>query len=271
MRVSSATQRDEGYGLEAQRDKLLTACKLNDWAVDEQHIYVDAGLSGKSTQRPQYQAMLAAVAAGTVRRIVATKLDRLSRNTKDFLDLVDYAKRHGCALVVLDLNIDTGTPTGELVATVLAGIAQWERQLIRERVLGGKRAKAQQGGYNGSPAPFGYVYQYGEWQVVAEQAATVQQAFDLFLAGHSLRGVAAQLNAAGRTSARGAAWGPVTVGYLLSNGAYCGKAQWYDGEQRRTHEADGAMPVLVDVETYEAAQTRLAQLRRGRMKASRVR
>ena len=111
-RVSTDRQADEGYSLDAQRERLLAYCTAQGWAADASHIYTDAGISGKSTDRPAYQRMLAAIEAGEVRRVVVTKLDRLSRNTKDFLGLLDYCDSRDCALVSIAESFDTGTAVG---------------------------------------------------------------------------------------------------------------------------------------------------------------
>src|SRR5690606_11374559 len=108
--------------------------------------------------RPALQAMLQAAKAGQIQRIASTTFDRLARNTIDLLNIVDDLNKAGVALVLLDLAIDTGTPTGRLIATIMGSFAEWERQLITDRVMSGKEAQAKEGEYNGSPAPIGYEY-----------------------------------------------------------------------------------------------------------------
>ncbi len=82
-------------------------------------------------------------------RLVVTKLDRLARSTRHLNEIVDGLKEKGAHLQVLDLGIDTGTPTGELVLTIIGGIAQFEREMMLERQREGiARAKAE-GKYKG--------------------------------------------------------------------------------------------------------------------------
>src|SRR5689334_4270835 len=85
IRVSTTKQADEGYGLDAQRSELTAYCSAMGWNVSAAHVYVDAGVSGKSTDRPQFQAMMQAAQDGQIQRIVCTKLDRIARNLKDLL------------------------------------------------------------------------------------------------------------------------------------------------------------------------------------------
>lgn len=256
IRVSTDLQAEEGYSLDAQKEKLLAYAGAQGWAVNADHIYVDAGASAKNTNRPQYQAMIAAAHAGHIRRIVVTKLDRLSRNTSDFLQLVEDMERAGCALVILDLNIDTGTPTGKLVATVLAGIAEWERKQINERVMSGKAQKAQEGGYNGSAARLGYDYDGAAFMPNA-QAPIVERIFTDFVGGSSLSAIATRLKADGIATAKGGDWHASTVRSVLMNGFYAGLTQW------NGTEVEGDHPAIISRELYEQAHSRLQALRPG--------
>ncbi len=77
--------------------------------------------------------------------LVVAKLDRLSRSVADFAGLLDAAQRGGWGLVALDLGVDTSTPAGELVANVMAAVAQWERRTIGQRTREGLAAKRDSG------------------------------------------------------------------------------------------------------------------------------
>ena len=252
VRVSTERQADEGYSLDAQKERLQAHCVAQGWPVDPAHIYVDAGISGKSTDRPEFQRMLAAARAGDVGRIVAMKLDRLARNVRDFLALADELRGVGCELVMIKESFDTGTPQGKFALTMFAAMAELEAATIKERMLSGKAQKATEGGWNGAPVPMGYTYSAGTWAIDDDGAAVVRNVFDLFNQGATLRGIARAISTPER------AWHPAQVGYILRNGHYAGLAQW-DGV-----EAQGTHPAIVALPAYEAAQSRLAELRRGR-------
>src|SRR5436853_7535370 len=79
VRVSTELQASEGYSLEAQQKQLEAFCVAHGWTVNPAHIYIDAGVSGKSTDREQFQGMLQAAKDGSIRRIVAVKLYRMAR------------------------------------------------------------------------------------------------------------------------------------------------------------------------------------------------
>jgi len=111
------------------------------WSLTE---FVDHGVSGAKGKRPQLDALLADVRRRKFDLIVVTKLDRLARSTRHLVTLAGELEALGVDLVVLDQAIDTTTPSGRLLFHVLAAIAEFERDLIRDRVMAGlRRAKAQ--------------------------------------------------------------------------------------------------------------------------------
>ena len=256
VRVSTDKQAGEGYSLAEQRARLTAYCTAQGWPLDPSRIYADGGESGTTTERPAFQAMLAAARGGDVRRIVAVKLDRLARNVRDFLALVDDLQAWGCDLVLLKESFDTGTPQGKFALTLFAAMAELEASTITERVMAGKAQKATLGGYNGGPAPLGYDYDGAGFTPNAD-AATVRAIFARFLAGDGLTALARDLNAAGAATAHGGRWYASTVRYILSNGLYAGRSQW-DGT-----DAPAAHHALIDDAAYQAALRRLADLRRG--------
>jgi len=226
IRVSTEKQADEGYSLEAQESRLQSFCDAQGWTVDAAHVYVDAGISGKSTERPAFLAMMQAAQDGQIARIVAIKLDRLARNTKDFLGTVERLQSYGCDLVLLKESFDTGTPHGKFALTMFAAIAELEASQIAERTMSGRKQKAAQ---------------------------TVQSIFTDYVAGESLTAIASRLNAQDVPTARGGKWYPATVRYILTNGFYAGLTQ-YDGQS-----VAGDHSVIIDADTYNAA---IAILRR---------
>ncbi len=132
IRVSTAEQADSGLGMEAQRRTLHLECERRAWNLLE--VFEDAGASGKSLgKRPALDLALGALRAGRADALVVAKLDRLSRSLIDFCALMEDGRRHGWALVALDLGVDTTTPSGEMVANVMASFAQFERRLIGQR------------------------------------------------------------------------------------------------------------------------------------------
>lgn len=258
IRVSTTKQADEGFGLEAQRTELDSYCAAMGWNVCPDHIYVERGVSGKSTDRPEFQRMMQAAKAGLIGRVVATKLDRIARNLKDLLLTVDELKACKCALVVKKEQFDTSTAQGIFVLQMLGAVGELERSMIAERVQSGRLENAKAGGFNGAPAAYGYTYQNEQFSIKPDQAHWVREIFNLFLAGKSINAIAKALNENGAPTQKGGQWYAMTVQQILRNGLYAGAAQWDGLEVENSH------PAIISKEVYEAAHKRLQALRPGK-------
>ena len=112
-------------------------------------------VSGRTLQRPQFQKLLDCVIQGD--SIVMTKLDRFARSTRDALATIETLNQQGVSLVVLNMGgdvINTSSPIGKLMITVLAGIAEFEADMIHERQLDGIAAAKERGVYKGRPQTY---------------------------------------------------------------------------------------------------------------------
>lgn len=199
-RVSTAEQADSGLGLEAQRQAIRVECERRGWKL--LGIEEDAGWSGKVTSRPGLQRALAACKAGRADGLVVAKLDRLSRSMQHAAGLLAEAEHDGWALVALDLGVDLSTPSGEVMAHVLAAIAQFERRLIGQRTKDALAVKKAQGVRLGRPTVLG--------------AEVVTRIVKERRSGLSLKAIADGLNGDGVSTAHGgAAWWPSTVAKVL--------------------------------------------------------
>lgn len=130
LRVSTREQADSGAGLAAQRSAIAAEAARRGWDVVWEE---DAGQSGKSLKRPGITETLRLLKRREASALVVAKLDRLSRSVQDFAGLLALAGKQGWAVVALDLGVDTTTPSGRLVAHVLAAVAEWERDVIGQR------------------------------------------------------------------------------------------------------------------------------------------
>ena len=131
LRVSTVGQE---YGIEAQRTVISAEAERRGWQVE---WVEDAGRSGKDINRPGITRALELLRAGQAEALVVSKLDRLSRSLADFARLLETASKQGWGVVAIDLGIDTTTPTGELVANIMAAVSRWERQMIGLRTKEG--------------------------------------------------------------------------------------------------------------------------------------
>ncbi|MGE5781108.1 MAG: recombinase family protein [Hyphomicrobiales bacterium] len=139
MRVSSA---DDRQSVDLQRDALVAA------GVDERHLYQDK-TSGARDDRPGLKACLAYLKASDV--LVVWKLDRLGRSLSHLLALVTDLKERSVAFRSLTEQMDTTTPHGELLFSIFGALAQYERALIKERVMAGLAAARHRGRKGGRP------------------------------------------------------------------------------------------------------------------------
>ena len=138
-RVSSASQ-----SLDLGREALIKA------GVPENRIYEEKESGKSKDNRPQLQAMIKALREGD--ECVVHKLDRLARNAKDLLTIVESITNAGASLNILDLGINTGTPVGKMIITVLGAVSELERSYINDRTRAGVRAYIESGGKMG-PKP----------------------------------------------------------------------------------------------------------------------
>ena len=141
-RVSTDQQGESGAGLDAQDRAIRAEATRREW--DLIAVRVDIGSGGSMKRRPELAATLDTLTSGLASTLVVAKLDRLSRSLVDFAGLMSRAQREGWSIVALDIGVDTSTVNGELVASIIMALAQWERRVIGQRTrdaLGSVRAR----------------------------------------------------------------------------------------------------------------------------------
>jgi site-specific DNA recombinase len=161
VRVSTFEQADKGVSLDAQRHRLAAYCDAHGLAL--LRIEEDAGVSARrTTNRPGLQRALRTLAKGEASGLVAVKLDRLSRTTRDVLDLVSRAEKEGWALHSIDERLDTGSPQGRFCVTILGALAQLEREQAADRTRSAMAELRRQGRRISGKAPFGFRFDGGK-------------------------------------------------------------------------------------------------------------
>ncbi|NEK59903.1 recombinase family protein [Geodermatophilus sabuli] len=210
VRVSSEEQAMSGLGLADQRATIQRAAELRGWP--DLTFISDEGFSARSLDRPGITDALGQLAHGQAGTLVVAKLDRLSRSLLDFAQLMDTARRQGWELVVLDLALDTSTPSGALMANVMASFAEYERALISQRTSAALQMKKSQGARLGRPRSLDPAVSQ---RIMADRAD-----------GYSLTAIANALNSDGVPTARGGrCWFPSTVAGVLRSVALDREAQ----------------------------------------------
>ncbi len=256
-RVSTDEQFEEGHSIDAQLRVERELCARKRWTIAVE--YVDAGISGRTLNRPQFQALLRDAREGRIDVIIVHKLDRLSRSLFDTLAVLSELSNHGVSFCSATEDFDFTTPIGKVLLALLAAFAQYFVDNLRQETAKGKKERALKGLYNGS-LPFGYQRVPREQGGVPVFHLTNIEGYRLAMRmgaeGHSLREIMQTLNAAGyRTSGN---WGnrPFSVDTvldILKSRFYLGEVS-YKGEWRPgKHEA------AIDRETWERCQ---AQIRR---------
>ncbi len=153
-RVSTMEQ-TKGVSIEAQLDRLRNYAKFKEWIVSEE--FVDAGWSGKDDNRPAFKRLMSVASSGDIGTVVVCKIDRLMRNARLMLGYVDEFKKLGIRFIAVDDNIDTGeSKTGQLMLTILAAVAEWERERIGERIAEGRQYRVSQGRWPSGRTLYGY-------------------------------------------------------------------------------------------------------------------
>jgi len=214
VRVSTHDQADNGVSLDAQEAKIRAWAELVD--AEGVEIFRDEGISGKrSDNRPGLLAALEAIGAGDA--LVVHSLSRLSRSTRDTIDLAEALSEKGADLVSLSEKIDTTTAAGKMVFRILAVLAEFERDQISDRVkftLAHKRAKGEK---TGGDVPFGFWSRGGRLYPHPGEQKTVGLIRELADGGMSLRAICRELEAKGVARRRGAkSWHLQTVSNILS-------------------------------------------------------
>ena len=155
-RVSTEEQSSNGVSLDAQAERISAYCTAQGFEL--LRVEVDAGLSGsiRPERRPGLARALASVRDGEAVGVVALKLDRLSRNTKDVLNLAEEFNNRGWRLISVSESLDTGSAVGEFTLTILAALSQMERKQVAERTKIALAQVAREGRARSRMLPFGY-------------------------------------------------------------------------------------------------------------------
>ena len=206
-----------------QKADLQNYCKyvLN---INDFEIFEDAGYSAKNTDRPDYQKMMARLRTGEFSHIVVWKIDRISRNLQDFLEMYEELKRLGVSFVSRNEQFDTSTAMGEAMLKIILVFAELERNTTSERVSNVMVSRAESGKWNGGRVPYGYISPgKGQIPIVDEnEAAVVKFIFNRYETTKSLLYTARDLNDKGIKTKRGNQWSATTIWIIVRNPWYIG-------------------------------------------------
>ena len=236
-RVSTDLQasRDEG-SLDTQEARLRHAVRARGEMDAPVLVFREEGVSGKSLDRPSLQALIEAVKAGKVGRVMVTRVDRLSRSLMDFYELNQLFEKHEVQFQSLNESFDTSSAMGRAMVKLLLVFAELEREQTAERTRAAMHARAARGLWNGGPRPLGYdPAGNGHLNVEPAEAELVRLMFHKYVEFRSAPKLAAWLNDQGHrqkqylSRRRGATGGlrfsADSVRRVLTNRIYLGEIQ----------------------------------------------
>lgn len=263
---------DEGLeqafnSLDAQREActaFILSQKHEGWTVLPT-LYDDGGYSGGTMERPALQRLLADIEAGQIDVVVVYKVDRLTRALSDFAKLVEVFDRRGVSFVSITQQFNTTTSMGRLTLNILLSFAQFERELIGERVRDKVAASKKKGMWMGGTVPLGYDAKDRKLVINKAEARTVVDIYRRYLRLKSVRALQVELDTAGSRSKRrvrpdgtdhgSQRFSQGALYLLLQNRTYRGEA---------THKGNaypGEHAAIVDKPLWDAVQAVLADNR----------
>ena len=229
----------EFNSLDAQREACeayVASQKAEGWAAIRER-YDDGGFSGGTLERPGLKQMVADVEAGLIDVIVVYKIDRLSRSLMDFAKLVEIFDRNDVTFVSVTQSFNTTTSMGRLTLNILLSFAQFEREVIGERIRDKFAASRKKGMWMGGYVPLGYDVKDRKLVINEAEAATVRMIFERFVAIGSATTLAKALVAEGVRNKRGKLIDKGFLYKLLNNRVYLGEAVHKGAAYAGEHEA----------------------------------
>lgn len=226
--------------LDAQRvscEHYIAIQEANGWVALEKH-YDDGGFSGGNTQRPALQELLKDIEEGKVDVVVVYKIDRLSRSIVDFAGLQEIFNKHNVAFVASTQQIDTSTSHGCMFLNILMTFAQFERDIIRERIRDKMSSSRKQGIWVGGTVPFGYMLKDKKLVPHPRDAQTLRYVFSRYMEIGSARQVVDELTTSQTIGPKGhTQWKYNSLYRILTSPTYIGKVAYKGEIYEGQHEA----------------------------------
>jgi len=217
-RVSSEGQTDN-TSIDTQIGRGKSFIISQGWTLDK--VFIENGESGKTTNRTAFQEMLGYIQKNPVDILLTFKLDRLSRNLRDILNLIhEELNPKDIALQSVTENFNSRSSEGMLLLQMLGSFAEFERKRINERTMCGKIATAKKGGFNGGRVAYGYrrlessTY---DFDIDPDENKIVRQIFKLYAQGYGYLRI---------KKLSGCPLSPQSIGELISNPFYIGKVRF---------------------------------------------
>lgn len=242
IRVSTDEQVREGFSIDAQKDMLKAYCKSQGW--NNYKFYIDEGLSAKDTDRPSLQNMIKHIKKGLLKKVLVYRLDRITRSVIDLHKLLETFEENDCAFISSTEPYDTSTALGRLFITLVAAMAQWERENTGERISMVLDQKAKSGEWL-AQAPFGFKKTekktengkaISTLEPCEKTSPILKDIINRVKSGQTTRQVADYLTDSGIPPVRGYRWHSTSIIGMLKNPAIYGAMRWKDDIMEGTHK-----------------------------------
>lgn len=257
VRVSTDEQRDNGYSIDSQLRMIKEYCEKNNYDIVD--VYNDAGHSGKDLMRPEMQRLLKDIKSHKIDKLIAIKVDRLTRNNYDGFWLLNYCEQHDVKIELILEPYDVSTANGEMIFGMNLVFGQRERKEIGART---KRAMEEMAleKVHPSKAPYGYTRNplTGHLEIEPIEAQIVKEIFELCKQGKSTRGIATIMRN-NNSYLKTGKWTSDRIYKILTNSIYIGIFE-YGKYCRKPQDIlivkDYCEPII-DEETWKITRTNL--------------
>lgn len=269
IRVSTEDQMD--LSPDSQLEKIREYAARNDMLLLDQYIFHDDGISGRSAEkRPGFQQMIATAKepAHPFDTIIVWKFSRFARNQEESI-FYKSILRSKCNVEVVSVSEPLiAGHFGSLIERIIEWMDEFYSVRLSEEVKRSMTVNAKNGVLQSTPS-FGYCVDAHQLVIVPEEADIIREIFSRFVAGDAMFAIAKDLSARGIRTHRGNPFENRTVDYILNNPVYIGKLRWTPtGRTRRNFKnedsiiSDSQHEPIIDLQTWNAAQTRCAELKK---------
>ena len=259
VRVSTDDQRDNGYSIDSQLRMIKEYCEKNEYDIVD--VYNDAGHSGKDLMRPEMQRLLKDIKSKKIDKLVAIKVDRLTRNNYDGFWLLNYCEEHDVKIELILEPYDVSTANGEMIFGMNLVFGQRERKEIGART---KRAMEEMvlECIHPSKAPYGYIRnkETGHLEVEPIEAEVVKEIFELCKQGNSTRGISTIMKDNNAYLKQGN-WKADRVYKILTNSIYIGIFEYgkYKRKSQDILRVENYCEPIIDEVTWNATRNVLVK------------
>ena len=235
-RVSTDNQAEvEFNSCETQELKIRSFISSQE-SMEIYKVYSDAGYSGADTNRPALIELVNDIRQGKINAVISYKIDRLTRSPRDFYQLIEVFEKHSVSFISVTERFDTSTPSGRLLRNIMLTFAQFERELISERIKDKMFERAKKGLWNCGRTPFGYSRENKKLIINPEEAGIIKMIFEIYASSGSTAEVYHKLKGQKAADRKGLPFSVETIAKILKNIVYIGKVPYHGSVYQGIHE-----------------------------------